>query len=195
MTVLIFLHGAPASGKLTVAKALLRALPGRLFDNHSAIDLARTVFDFGVPGFWDLVQTVRMAALDAAALHGVPLVVTTFCYSEPEDRSLFEQFEAVLAKHGGEVLPVFLHCSDEEAKRRVGNTDRVERRKLTSVEGLAGFTERWNIAPVPRTNCLMLDTEIEGPDLVASSIIRHFGLDARAMGSPADMRRGDSHAP
>jgi tRNA uridine 5-carbamoylmethylation protein Kti12 len=27
---LIFLHGAPASGKLTVAKALLRIVPGRL---------------------------------------------------------------------------------------------------------------------------------------------------------------------
>ena len=48
---LIFIHGAPASGKLTVAKALLRIVPGRLFDNHAAIDLARTVFDFGAPGF------------------------------------------------------------------------------------------------------------------------------------------------
>jgi hypothetical protein len=50
MTRLVFLHGAPASGKLTVAKALLRALPGRLFDNHSAIDLARTLFDSRPPG-------------------------------------------------------------------------------------------------------------------------------------------------
>lgn len=41
-----FIHGAPASGKLTVAKALLRAVPSRLFDNHAAIDLARIVVDF-----------------------------------------------------------------------------------------------------------------------------------------------------
>jgi hypothetical protein len=51
---LIFIHGAPASRKLTVARALLRAVPGRLFDNHAPIDLARTVFDFGAPGFWSL---------------------------------------------------------------------------------------------------------------------------------------------
>ena len=44
---LLFIHGAPASGKLTVAKAVLQAVPGRLFDNHAAIDVARTVFDFG----------------------------------------------------------------------------------------------------------------------------------------------------
>ena len=186
MTTLVFLHGPPASGKLTVAKALLRVLPGRLFDNHAAIDLARTLFDFGAPGFWELVHTVRLAALEAAAQHDVPLVAATFCYSEPEDRPLFEQFEAVLAKHGGKIVPVFLSCSDQEAKRRVGNADRVERRKLTSVEGLASFNARWNIAPVPKANCLMLDTEVEGPDLVARSIIQHFGLDRGAVGSPVE---------
>jgi tRNA uridine 5-carbamoylmethylation protein Kti12 len=51
---LIFLHGAPASGKLTVATALLKALPARLLDNHAAIDAARTVFDIGAPGFGNL---------------------------------------------------------------------------------------------------------------------------------------------
>jgi len=82
---LLFLHGAPPTGKLTVAKALLERLPGRLFDNHAAIDLARTIFDFGAPGFWELVHSVRCSALDAAE-HGVSLVVTTFCYAAPDDR-------------------------------------------------------------------------------------------------------------
>ena len=73
---LVFLHGSPAVGKLTVAKALLSMVSGRLFDNHAAIDLARTVFDFGAPGFWDLVHRVRTSAIDAADAHGVSLVVT-----------------------------------------------------------------------------------------------------------------------
>ncbi len=59
---LVFLHGSPAVGKLTVAKALLSMVSGRLFDNHAAIDLARTVFDFGAPGFWELVHSVRCAS-------------------------------------------------------------------------------------------------------------------------------------
>lgn len=90
---LIFLHGAPASGKLTVARALLKTLPARLLDNHAAIDAARTVFDLGAPGFWELVDTIRGSILQAAIEHDVPLVIVTLCYSEPEDRNFFNQLE------------------------------------------------------------------------------------------------------
>jgi hypothetical protein len=173
---LIFIHGAPASGKLTIAKALLRIVPGRLFDNHAAIDLARTVFDFGAPGFWELVDVVRLSVLDAAAAHGVPLIAATYCYSEPEDFALFEQFEGILKRHDGKLLPVFLYCSEEEAARRVGNADRAARKKIASMKALNSFRTRWNIAPVPRDNCLTLDTEVRSPDAVAHEIIRHFAL-------------------
>jgi hypothetical protein len=179
---LIFIHGAPASGKLTVAKALLRAVPGRLFDNHATIDLVRTVFDFGAPGFWELIGVVRLSVLAAAAEHGVPLIATTYCYSDPEDLPLFEQFEGALKRHGGELLPVFLYCSEEEAARRVGNADRAERKKIASVEALSSFRARWNIAPVPRNNCLALDTEMRSPEATAHEIIRHFAL-ARSAGT------------
>jgi hypothetical protein len=173
---LIFLHGAPATGKLTVAQALLRAVPGRLFDNHAAIDVARTVFDFGAPGFWELVHTVRLSVLDAAAEHGVPLLVVTYCYAEPDDRPAFEQFEGIMRRHGGELLPVFLYCSKEEVVRRVSNADRAERRKITSEKGLNKFLTQYNISQVPRTDCLVLDTEANSADATAQEIIRHFDL-------------------
>jgi hypothetical protein len=175
---LVFLHGAPAAGKLTVAKALLQTVAGRLFDNHAAIDLARTVFEFGAPGFWELVHNVRYETLDKAAEHGVALVVTTFCYVEPDDRVQFEKFEEIMQRHGGELLPVFLHCSREEAVRRVGNTDRVERRKLTSPAGLIKDLDTYKFVAVPRPDCLMLNTEVKAASATAQEIIRHFGLDA-----------------
>ena len=74
---LIFLHGAPATGMLTTAKALLQKVSGRLFDNHASIDVARTVFDFGAPGFWELVSAIRVQVLSAAVENGVPLVIMT----------------------------------------------------------------------------------------------------------------------
>lgn len=95
---LIFIHGSPAVGKLTVAKALLRLVPARLMDNHSNVDLARTIFDFGVPGFWELVHSSRCVALHAAAKHGVPLLVTTYCYVEPDDRAAVDEFEAIVGQ-------------------------------------------------------------------------------------------------
>ena len=82
------------------------------------------------------MHNVRCTALDAAGEHGVSLVVTTFCYAEPDDRPQYEDFEAIMRRRGGELLPVFLHCSREEAVRRIGNPDRVERRKMTSAEAL-----------------------------------------------------------
>lgn len=173
---LVFLHGAPATGKLTIAKALLSAVPGRLFDNHAAIDVARTVFEFGAPGFWQLVHAVRMSVLDAAAEHGVPLLVATYCYAEPDDRPALEQFEAILRRHGGELLPVFLHCSAAEAARRVGNPDRAQRRKITSEQGLAEFLARFSIVPVPRPDCLKLDTGARSAEATAEAIVRHFEL-------------------
>ena len=150
--------------------------PGRLFDNHAAIDLARTLFDFGAPGFWELVHSVRCSALDAAAAHGVALVVTTFCYANPDDRPQYQDFEAIMRRHGGELLPVFLHCSREEAARRVGNPDRVERRKMSSAESLIKDLDRYNFSPVPRPDCLKLDTEVRSAEATAREIVSHFGL-------------------
>jgi chloramphenicol 3-O-phosphotransferase len=174
---LLFLHGAPAAGKLTIAKALLRIVPGRLMDNHAAIDLALTVFDFGAPGFWELVHDVRRSALNAAAEHGVPLLVTTFCYADPEDREQVRQFEEIMQRHGAKLLPVFLHCSREEALRRVGNPDRVERRKISSGEYLIRELDRYDLTAVPRADCLRVDTGVNPAEVTAQKIVRHFGLD------------------
>jgi hypothetical protein len=173
---LIFLHGAPATGKLTIAKALLGIVSGRLFDNHAAIDLARTIFDFGAPGFWELVHELRLAALDAAARHRVPLVVATFCFSEPGDRPQFAEFEALMQRHGAELIPAFLHCSDEEIGRRIGGHDRAERGKITSMEELRQFRAACHDSPVPRADCIMLDTAARSAEETAQEIARHFGL-------------------
>jgi chloramphenicol 3-O-phosphotransferase len=173
---LIFLHGSPAVGKLSVAKALLRLVPARLMDNHANVDLARTVFDFGVPGFWELVHASRCVALDAAAKHGVPLLVTTYCYVAPADLAHYEEFEAIVRRHGGEMFPVFLHCSQQEALRRVGNPDRIARGKVTSAEGLIDYVGDRDFTSVPREECIKFDTGAMPPDAVARAIVDRFGL-------------------
>jgi hypothetical protein len=173
---LVFIHGAPASGKLTVAKALLDAVPGRLLDNHAAIDVARTVFDFGTPAFWQLVQEIRVTALSAASRDQLPLMVMTFCYSAPGDLPTVARFEDVVQRDGGQFLPVFLRCAESEIMRRIGNADRVERRKISSIEGLRKFRLDYNDAPVPRETCVVLDTTTQTPEAAAQEIVRRFGL-------------------
>jgi hypothetical protein len=173
---LLFLHGPPASGKRTVAEAVVHLTAGRLFDNHAAVDFARTVFDFDAPGFWDLVHSARILALEQATKHGVPLVVQTSCYSHPEDLPLLEDFERVLDRHGGILLPVFLSCSRRTLEERVVAPDRIQRRKVTSKEGLDKCLARWNLVPVPRPNCYTVDTDAATPAEAAAAIVAHFGL-------------------
>jgi hypothetical protein len=173
---LVFIHGAPGAGKLTTARALLARQPGRLFDNHASIDVVRTVFDFGAPGFWELVNSVRVSVVDAAAKHGTPLVVMTFVYVEPDDLPIFEQFETAVTSYGGELLPVFLRCSIDAIVRRVGHPDRVARRKISSEKSAREYMARHRISAVPRSSCLVLDSQANDADTNAGRIISHFNL-------------------
>ena len=176
---LVFIHGAPGAGKLTTARALLARENGRLFDNHAAIDIARMVFDFGAPGFWELVQTVRTSVLNAAAERCIPLLVMTFVYVEPYDLPTFEQFEATVLRHGGQLLPVFLQCSTAEIVRRIGNSDRVARKKMASEQGARDFMAQHKVCAVPRPTCLVLDSEANDANANAERIVSHFNLTAR----------------
>jgi shikimate kinase len=173
---LVFIHGAPAAGKLTTAKAVIDRVGGRLFDNHAAIDIARTVFEFGAPGFWELVQATRVLVLESASERNLPLLVMTFVYADPIDLPTFEQFESVVRRGDGQVLPVFLQCSVDEIVRRLGNNDRAMKNKLTSEKSARDFMETYRVAPVPRSNCLVLDSEARSAEVNAQEIICHFGL-------------------
>lgn len=178
---LVLIHGAPAAGKLTTAKALLRRVDGRLFDNHAAIDLARTVFDFGTPAFWDLVQAARTLVLESASKNGAPLVVMTFVYVDPDDLPVFERIESIVQRGGGRLLPVFLRCSIDEAARRVGNPERAIRKTMTSEQSVRDFLGAHRVPPVPRADCLTLDSEQRSADENAAEIARHFGLPAAGL--------------
>ena len=74
------------------------------------------------------------------------------------------------------MLPVFLHCPEQETARRIGNADRAARRKITSMQGFNGFCAGINISPVPRTGCLMLDSATRPPEATAREIVGHFGI-------------------
>ncbi|MBD0327065.1 MAG: AAA family ATPase, partial [Pyrinomonadaceae bacterium] len=44
---LIFLHGLPGVGKLTVARELAKLTGFKVFHNHLAVDLVESLFEFG----------------------------------------------------------------------------------------------------------------------------------------------------
>lgn len=138
---LIVIHGAPASGKLTTAKSLCSKTDARLLDNHTIIDTALSIHNFGDPGFWKLVFDTGMLLLNSAASNNVPIVVTTLCYSHPDDLYQIENFEQIYQRQNGQVFPVFLNCTYSETLHRIGNPDRILRKKLRQKKGWKNSTQ------------------------------------------------------
>ena len=73
---LIFLHGAPAVGKLTVARELATLTDARLFHNHLTVDLVSSLFPFGSEPFILLREKIWLAAFSDAARNNVSLIFT-----------------------------------------------------------------------------------------------------------------------
>lgn len=101
--------------------------------------------------------------------------MTTFVYVEPDDLLIFAEFEAIVKRHGGQLLPVLLQCSIAELMRRISNADRVQRRKMTSQQSLHDFMSRHQVCAVSRPT-LILDSEANDAEANAQRIIDHFRL-------------------
>jgi len=171
---LFLIHGAPATGKLTVARELAQLTGSRLVDNHAAIDMARMVFGFAQPGFWDLVHALRVTTLRRAAMANLPRLITTSAYSHPVDAPLLRDYDQAIEEHGGVIVPVHLFCSEETLMARVSASERAEKGKIASPEGLKRYLAQNNFVAIPRDNCLSLSTENSAPREVAAAIAQHF---------------------
>jgi hypothetical protein len=170
-TELIYLHGPPAAGKFTIAKELSVILGSKIFHNHLTIDVAKSVFEFGSEVFWDLVDGLRLQTIEAALQNQIPSIVLTSCYDHPVDLPFYEKMESLVRKNNGVIYPFFLSCTIEELESRVSNPSRVEMDKLVTVSGLRENLRDWNCIPVPRDNCITINTNSKTPAYCAEAII------------------------
>ena len=173
---LIFLHGPPASGKFTIAEALQRRCGIRNFHNHLTVDVAKALFEFGTPAFWQLVHKLRLLALEAIAAEPDACVVFTNCYSSPEDDARVLAIERVVTSQGGEFIPVYLACDVEELMRRISLPARIKMDKLATKDGLQAFLQRWNCVALDRPHCIEINTEGRSANDCADEISRRIGL-------------------
>jgi chloramphenicol 3-O-phosphotransferase len=129
---LIFLHGAPAVGKLTVAHELAELTGFHLFHNHLTVDLVSSLFPFGSEPFVLLREQIWLAAFAEAARNNASLIFTF----NPE-RTVRERFIQdainVVESAGGQIIFVELTCTEAELERRLEDASRKEFGKLSSV--------------------------------------------------------------
>ncbi|MEP6568375.1 MAG: AAA family ATPase [Acidobacteriota bacterium] len=129
---LVFLHGAPAVGKLTVARELATLTDFHLFHNHLTVDLVGSLFPFGSKPFVLLREQIWLAAFGRAAEDKVSLIFTFNPERTVRGRFVQDTVDIVEAA-GGRVVFVELRCAEAELERRLEDASRQEFGKLASV--------------------------------------------------------------
>lgn len=90
---LVWLHGPPAAGKLTVAKALQSKHDFKLFHNHLAVDLSMAIYDaFGDKDFHHFTNSIRRQTLSKANDLGIERMVMTFMTCAQEDEKEIRRY-------------------------------------------------------------------------------------------------------
>jgi chloramphenicol 3-O-phosphotransferase len=173
LTQLVFIHGAPAVGKLTVAREL-EALTGfRLFHNHLTVDLVGSVFAFGSEPFVRLREEIWLATFREAARHSVSLIFTFNPESTVREKFIQDSIDVVTSE-GGEIVFVELTCAENELERRIENPSRSEFDKLRFVEQYRSLREAGAFQYPRIVSDLSLDTTNHPPVDIAERIRKYI---------------------
>lgn len=171
---LLFLHGAPASGKYTVGRELAHLTGYRLFHNHLVVDAVLSVYDFGTPGFIALRETIWREVFSRAAADSLAGLIFTF---NPENSVRQEFIDWLFQELSAKVLSVQFALSEEEIERRLSSESRHRHRKLTDLALYRQLREAgvFESPLIPRTD-LRIDTAQHAPLAAARMIADYFEL-------------------
>lgn len=173
---LVFIYGAAATGKLTLARELgaLTGLP--VFHNHLVVDALLAVFPFGDPAFVRLREEMWISVFLEAANAGRSLIFT-FAPEPTVDPGFPERVRLVWRTQGGRIDFVRLHAPFEIQEARIADESRKAFGKLSSVERLRELAPAFEAAealmPAPDVE---IDTSTCGPASAAGAIAEVLGL-------------------
>lgn len=173
---LLFLHGPPAAGKLTVAREVAARTGWRLFHNHLTVNLALAVYDFGTPGFIALREQIWTAVFRRALADNLPGLIFTFNPENTVPQRFIDELFAEVAAAGSEVIPVALTLPEAEIERRLGLDSRVQNGKLTDLTLYRQLRAAGTFdSPVIPPSRLSLDTSTLSPVEAAERIVAFLG--------------------
>src|ERR1700712_230625 len=75
---LVFIHGKPATGKLTIARRLVTLTGYQLYHNHIAVDEALQLHAFGTPAFIEMRERLWREYFVRIAKQLPPGIIFTF---------------------------------------------------------------------------------------------------------------------
>ncbi|HKP86516.1 MAG TPA: AAA family ATPase [Blastocatellia bacterium] len=163
---LLFIHGWPGVGKLTVARELARLTGYKVFHNHLTVDLLLSVFEFGSAPFVELREQIWIGVFKRAAESRLPGLIFTFVFEKTVRQSFAEDAVDAVEANGGEVLFVELRCRRDELERRLVNPSRQQFGKIQSVSELKSLEAKGVIQTptLPRPNLVIDNSELSSSE-------------------------------
>ena len=156
---LIFLHGMPGVGKLTIARDLSALTGFRLFHNHLTVDLVTSLFEFGSRPFVELRERIWLDSIAQACDAELAGLIFTFAFEKTVRDDFIWNVVQLVESHRGEVIFVNLQCDQSELERRISNPAREKFGKLTSLELFRQLNSNGIFdTPVKVPNRLIVDT-------------------------------------
>jgi shikimate kinase len=173
----IILYGAPAVGKLTVAKELSKITGFEVLHNHLINDLVLISADFGTPEFFKVAHKYRLEIMEQAALNKRKGMILTFVYAKKSDDSYLKKVIKQARKHNGKIFFVHLVCERKELFKRLKHPSRKSFRKIKDVKELSEFINKYEIfSDVPFKPNIKIDNTKISPKKTAKIIKNRFTL-------------------
>lgn len=178
---LIVIYGAPAAGKLTVAKQLARMTGYKLFDNHAIVTPLGKIFGFKDPTLNDirakLGRRIRLDVMNEAASAGISMITTAAASGEIR-HNFFRDIKQSIEKRGGKVLLVQLLPSTETLLERVTGESRYNVKTLNTPEQLKSelLANPDMFETFPDVPHLIIDNSDLSPENVATQIVKYYSL-------------------
>lgn len=140
----VIIIGPPASGKLTIAKALAKERGYFLFDNHRSIDAAILLEAEQETVPEGLCGAIRSCVFETAMASGTPIVFT-MVYGHPIDDEVMVKYTETLTRDGEVPLIVQLHCTREDSVKRSQDPSRAGTSKIQDRKGIEGVYEQFDV--------------------------------------------------
>jgi len=174
---LVFLHGRPATGKLTIARKLVTLTGYQLYHNHVAVDEALQLYAFGTPGFIQRREQSWRDFFVRAARQLPPGVIFTFSAENTVPQSFIDWIFGEWSAVGIRLLSVELFASEAAIEARIGASQRKHFKKITELSLYRELRSggAFNSPVIPRSD-LRIDTGKNSADEAARQIVAHFKL-------------------
>ena len=170
---LIFLHGLPGVGKLTVGKELQKLTGYPLFHNHLTVDLVAAVFPFGSKQFVKLREKIWLEIFEEAAAADIPGLIFTFTFEKSISDEFISKVLALTKKRKIQLQFIALVCEPEDLKKRIVQPDRKKFSKLISPQLFSKLYKEGSIyQPTDLPNNRVVDTTESSPKQAAQDIVQ-----------------------